>query len=32
MKDAIRNVVTDYRLMAVCVVISQVIAFVKALL
>jgi hypothetical protein len=32
MKQALLNVVTDFRLMAVCVVISQVIAIFKSIL
>jgi len=32
MKDAVRNVVTDLRLMAACIVVSQIIAIAKAIL
>jgi len=32
MKDAVWNVVTDVKLMAVCIVLSQVVAIAKAML
>jgi hypothetical protein len=31
MKDAILNVITDYRLMVLCIVLSQVLAIAKAM-